>query len=144
MGVGARMPRSWGADVVRKERERLGLSRAALSISSGVCESTIAKLEQGRHTVSLRIAVRLSRALRLPCPAPGPALAIPLAGTDPATAARIVRQALQEFVADRIDPHRYCDRLGPWTSVVDYTVQLCATQADAETAAALAAGIDNV
>jgi len=136
-----RFPRSWGPETLRPQRERLGLSRAALSRLSGVSESTIAKLERGRHAVTTPIAVRLCRALQLPSPAPGPILSLPLGGADPAAASRILRQALQEFAAERYDPARFLDRLGPWPSFIEYQLQLHATLSDGETAAALAANL---
>lgn len=134
----ARFPRSWGPETLRPCREVRRLSREALARLSGVSASAIAKLEHGRHRATHETALRLCGALGLPKPGPGPVLAIPLGDLDPVTAARILRCALKEFAAARHHPESFLGRVAPGESTIDYTLKLCSTLADSESAAALA------
>ena len=133
-----RLDRQWGPTVLRPQREQQRLTRAALSQLSGVSESAISKLERGSHAVSARLAARLCRALRLPSPIHGPTLALPLGELDAVEALRVLRQALQEFAAERYHPAAFVDRHGPWPSLTAYHLALTDTLADQQIATALA------
>ena len=61
-------PDWWRGAVLKKVREKRGLTQAALAEKVGVHQVTIARLETGERNPSMRLLQRLARALKVKLP----------------------------------------------------------------------------
>lgn len=52
--------------VVRRQRERLGLSQEALANSAGIHRTYVSSIELGKVRVGLEVAKKVANALRIP------------------------------------------------------------------------------
>ena len=105
--------RRWGAAVLRRRREALGLPRQALAQASGVTASTIRNLEHGRVARPEPMTLRLLCGV-LSLPMPGEeGLYLSLDGVPADRLCQITCAALYEYALRRRDRRRFIAAVAP-------------------------------
>lgn len=103
----------WGAAVLRRRREALGLTREALSRATRVAASTIRNLERGRVARPEPMTLRLlCGALSLPMPG-DEGLYLSLDGVPADRLSQVACAALDEYALRRRDPRRFIAAVAP-------------------------------